>query len=99
MNIGYKIRKRGTSKNDWIIAVIYDLDNWPGRSLNHKGLNDYQFQRPATPAEDADFKKTGSTRLFYVKYTNIQGFLEDEKTSEVPEEFVKKVIDFYNNLK
>ena len=96
MKIGYKIRSSGTERNDWIIAVIEDLDGWPGRSLKHQGLSDYQFTREATEIEISDYKKSGSTRCSYSKYTNIEGFIEDEQAVGVEKDFIDKVVNFYN---
>ena len=96
MKVGYKVRKFGTKKNDWIIAVIFDVAGWPGRSLKHQGLSDYQFIREATEIEINDHKKAGSTRCVYNKYEDIEGFIEDEQLCGVEKEFIDKVVNFYN---
>lgn len=94
--MGYKIRTSGTKRNDWIIAVIYDLDNWPGRSLKHQGLSDCQLTREATEIEVSDYKESGATRCYYAKYPNTEGFIEDETKCGVEKEFIDKVVNFYN---
>lgn len=96
MRIGYKIRSHGTEKNDWVIAVIYDLDGWPARSLKHQGLADYQFTREATEIEKEDYSKYGNTRCYYSKYTDVKGFVEDENLCGVEKDFIDKVVNFYN---
>ena len=94
MKIGYKIRNIPTDKNDWLIAVIYDVDGWPGRSLTHKGLNDYQFKREMTDIELNDFKKEG-TRLTWIKYNSLDGFITDEKLCGVDPAFIDKVCNYF----
>lgn len=96
MKIAYKLRNKGTDTNDWIIAVIYDLDAWPGRSLSHKGLNDYQYTREMTDIEKKYFQANG-TRLTFVAYKSIEGFIEDEKLCGVDPEFIQKVINFFHH--
>ena len=99
MKIGYKIRSSASKRNDWIIAVIYDLDGWPGRSLKHQGLSDPQFTREATEVEELDHEKSQSTRCYCAKYSNLEGFVEDENLCNVSKELIDKVCEFYNNLK
>lgn len=96
MRIAYKLRNKGTETNDWIIAVIYDVDGWPGRSLTHKGLNEYQFARDMTDVEKKDFQANG-TRLTFVAYKSIEGFIEDEKLCGVDDTFIDKICKFFNH--
>ena len=97
MKIAYKIRYSTTDKNDWRIAVIYDIDNWSVRSLSHKGLSDYQFTREMTDIEKGDFNEHG-TRNVYCRYKSLDGFIEDENLCGVDPEFIDKVCEYYNKM-
>jgi len=98
--IAYVIRnkqKNDTTKNvydndQWIIAVIYDYDKWPLRSLKHKGLDNIIFTREMTAIEENDFNKMNSTRCFFIRYSNVKGFLEDERACNVNGDFLQKII-------
>lgn len=92
----YKARTAGTDKTDWIIAVIYDVDAWPPRSLRHKGFNDYQFKIAMTDIENNDFQTNG-TRLSFTTYRCIHDFLEDEELCGVDREFSENVIKHYTD--
>lgn len=98
MKMGYKLRPAGTDKNDWIIAVIYDVDGWPERSLKHSGISGYQFAREMTQIEKSDFEKSGTTRCTWVKYKDLESFVEDEAFCGVPKEFIEKVCKFYKDM-
>jgi hypothetical protein len=94
MKIAYKIRSKSTERNSWIIAVIYDFEGWAGRSLTHKGLDNPQLIREMTDTEKADFIRSGTTRSTFVAYTSVQGFIEDEKLCNVPQETIDNVLSF-----
>lgn len=98
MKIGYKIRNISTDRNDWLIAVIYEIEKWPGRTLTHKGLNDYQFTREMTEIEKSDYMSTNYTRFFWVKYKSLDLFRKDEELCGVDPAFVEKVCSFYSAI-
>lgn len=79
MKIAYKFRTDAKERNDWKVAVIINYLEWCNRSLKGKGLSDPQIIREATEIELKDIISSG-TRLNFITYNNLDGFIEDERT-------------------
>ena len=91
--VAYKLRKQGTDKNDWFIAVIYQYEQWRPSSLQGKGLINPDFIRDATPDEEREFAYFNRLRFF--TYSDFDIFLNDENKYWQPSLEFTKIIDAY----
>ena len=86
---------------DLFIVVVEDVNQWPARSMQHKGwIGPYAnliASRDMTKQEIEDAKN--QKRCYACKYTSWKKLIEDEKKLNAPAEFIKNLTELSEKLK